>query len=90
MLSKQSGESMDPDESYAFIKDMVERSELPPWVNDEMEKLWNNPEGFESGETLNEEMLDNPLYLIFRLGVGFGTEYERKYPGYGDWRSDET
>jgi len=86
MFRKTDGSLEDPDESYEYIKEMVEESEMPEWVSDELEKLWNNPDKFESGETLNEELMDDPFYLMFRLGVGFGTEYERKYPSEGDWR----
>jgi len=88
MFRKADGEVRDPEESYEYIRDMVEQSEMPEWVLEELDKLWNNPDKFESGETLNQARLDNPLYLMFRLGVGFGTEYERKYPTDGDWRDE--
>jgi hypothetical protein len=88
MFKTDSSEVLEPEESYRQIKESVEKSEMPDWVAEEMEKLWENPEDFESADSLDQELMDSPLYMMFRLGVGFGTEYEREYPTDGDWRSD--
>ena len=86
MFRKNSDEVADPEESFDFMKNMVESGEMPQWVTEEMTRLWDNPDSFEEGGTLDEELVDNPNYLMFRLGIVFGIEYERKYPTNGDWR----
>lgn len=60
----------------------------PAWVADCVEGLWDDPDGFESGEAFERpEGVPEVDYNLFRFGVILGVEYEREYPsdvdGYG-------
>lgn len=54
------------------------------WIADEVDKLWNNPGEYEGGETYEvPEDVKEQDYVLFRLGVAFGTEYEYEFPREG-------
>lgn len=62
------------------------------WLTDEMDKLWNEPGRFETGEHYEEpsgDLDERELYALFRLGVHFGMEYENEYPRDGEWRDND-
>ena len=58
------------------------------WVADEIEKHWNYPKLFENGD-LHEvpDETDETTYLLFKLALLFGTDYEHYYPRgrEGEW-----
>lgn len=65
------------------------RTNEPDWVADELEYLWNNPEEFESGGTHKcPDGVHEETYILFRLGVAFGTDYEYYYPRDEEEHSD--
>jgi len=69
-----------------FIRDGEEH-----WVAEEMLKLWENPDLYEDDpEELYEvpDGVDQEDYVLFRLAVVFGTQYEHAYPRGGDWRDE--
>ena len=80
--------SRTPEEEYEFLKRSADEGNMPEWVVEEMEYLWNNPQDYAKGEALDDELKDEPLYLLFRLGVAFGTTYERGYPANGEWNDE--
>lgn len=58
------------------------------WVENEIRYLWNNPDEFEAGDTQEvPKGVDKEDYILFRLGVAFGTDYEHNFPR-GEWRDE--
>lgn len=64
------------------------RDDEPNWIADELERLWNNPDEFEKGETyVCPNGVDERDYALVRLLLNFGIDYEREYPAGGDWEA---
>ena len=51
------------------------------WIEDEIRKLWNNPEEYANEGLYDPSGIENEeLYALVHFAVGFGIEYERQYP----------
>jgi hypothetical protein len=51
------------------------------WIEAEIRYLWENPDEFEAGDSQDVPAdVAKEDYLLFRLGVAFGTDYEHHFP----------
>jgi hypothetical protein len=51
------------------------------WIEDEIRYLWNNPDEFAAGNSYEQPAgVEKEVYILFRLGIAFGTDYEHHYP----------
>lgn len=80
------GPPADREERFEWILERAKRLDVlrgEDWIASEVRKLWNHPDVYEADP---DRLYDVPPgvseadYILFRLGVAFGTEYEHEFP----------
>lgn len=60
---------------------MLESRRDEDWIEDRLRWLWDHPDEFvRSGMPDAPEGIDKDDYLLFKMGVLFGTEFEHEFP----------
>ena len=73
-------------ERFEWILERAKRLDLirgEDWIAAEVRKLWNHPDVYENEPDKLYDVppeVDQADYVLFRLGVAFGTEYEHEFP----------